>query len=183
MPVYALCVPLYAAVFMTTTQVPFLLRSDGVVSASVQSWVLAMASMWNAVGAALYGRVRERLGWDHTFALSLLLMAVGQVVLGLAHHPILTAVGCAIAGCGAGLAVPHMPAMVLERIDSEARGRGLGLMYSALYLGGFSNPLFIAPVAGLVGRHGSLIVSACVLAVGSGIAAWLARPNNPRSQA
>jgi MFS family permease len=183
LPVYALGVALYAAVFMTTTQVPFLLTSNGVVSASIQSWVLAMASMWNAVGAALYGRVRDRIGGRQTFALSLLLMAIGHAVLGLAHLPILTAVGCAIAGWGAGLAVPHMPAMVLETVDGAARGRALGVMYSALYLGGFCNPLLIAPVASLVGRHGSMIVSAGALAAGCGLTAWLGRASNARSTA
>jgi MFS family permease len=178
-PVYALCVPLYAAVFMTTTQVPFLLRSDGVASPSVQAWVLAMASMWNAIGAAFYGRVRERIGAQRAFALSLALMAAGQAVLGLSHYPVLTAIGCVLAGSGAGLAVPHVPNMVLARAVEESRGRALGLMYSALFLGSFCNPLLVAPVAGLVGRHGALVVSAAAIALCSATAFWLAGRRNP----
>ena len=178
-PVYVLCIPLYASIFMTTTQVPFLLRADGVTSPSVQSWVLAMASMWNAIGAALYGRVSERIGAQRTFALSLALMAAGQAVLGVSHHPLLSAIGCVVAGSGAGLAVPHVPNMVLARVQEDARGRALGLMYSALFLGSFCNPLFVAPVAGLVGRHGALGVSAIAIALCSATTFWLAARRNP----
>jgi MFS family permease len=180
-PVYLLCVPLYASIFMTTTQVPFLLRQDGVHSPAVQSWVLAMSSMWNAIGAALYGRVRDRIGGSRTFAASLALMAMGQAVLGLSHHPFLTALGCAIAGTGAGLAVPHVPGMVLTRVRGQARGRALGLMYSCLFLGSFSNPLFVAPLAALFGRHGALLVSAALLFAGSAWAVVAARESGRMS--
>ncbi|HWI11038.1 MAG TPA: MFS transporter, partial [Burkholderiaceae bacterium] len=174
-PVYLLCVPLYAAVFMTTTQVPFLLHADGVTSPSVQSGVLAMAAMWNAIGAALYGRVRDRIGGQQTFTTSLALMAIGQAVLGLSHHPLPMALGCALAGSGAGLAVPHVPAMVLARVQGVARGRALGLMYSSLFFGSFCSPLFIAPVAAVLGRHGALLTSATLLAAGALAALLLAR--------
>ena len=181
LPLYLLCVPLYAAIFMTTTQVPFMLRADGVTSPSVQSWVLAMASMWNAIGAALYGRVRERIGGQRTFAASLALMAVGQVVLGLSHHALPMALGCTLAGAGAGLAVPHVPGMVLERVQGAARGRALGLMYSSLFFGSFCNPLLVAPVAAVFGRHGALLVSAALLAFGA-LAAWLVERKSHRLQ-
>ncbi len=174
-PLYLLCIPLYASIFMTTTQVPFLLRADGVTSPSVQSWVLAMASMWNAIGAAFYGRIRERIGGQRAFGTSLALMAVGQAMLGLSHHPLPAAVGCALAGTGAGLAVPHVPAMLLERVQGAARGRALGLMYSSLFFGSFCNPLFVAPVAAMFGRHGALLASATLMAIGALAALLLAR--------
>jgi MFS family permease len=171
LPLYLLCMPLYAAIFMTTTQVPFLLQADGVTSPSTQSWVLAMASMWNAIGAALYGRVCGRLGGPRTFATSLAVMAAGQTVLGLSHHAVPMAIGCALAGTGAGLAVPHIPGMVLARVQGAARGRALGLMYSSLFFGSFCNPLLVAPLAAAFGRHGALLVSALLLAMGA-VAAW-----------
>jgi MFS family permease len=166
-PLYLLCVPLYASIFMTTTQVPFLLRFDGVTSPSMQSWVLAMASMWNAIGSALYGRVRDRIGGERAFATSLALMAVGQAVLGLSHHPLPMALGCVLAGMGAGLAVPHVPGMILARVQGAARGRALGLMYSSLFFGSFCNPLLVAPLAALFGRHGALLATATLLALGA----------------
>jgi MFS family permease len=164
LPLYLLCVPLYAAIFMTSTQVPFLLQADHVTSPSVQASVLAMAALFNAVGAALYGRVRERLG-ARTFALSLALMALGQGVLGVSHQALLSGFGCAVAGLGAGLAVPHVPTLVMGRVDGAARGRALGLMYSALFLGSFCNPLFVAPLAAWIGRHGAISTSAALLAL------------------
>jgi MFS family permease len=180
-PVYLMCVPLYAAVFMTTAQVPFLLHDDGVSDPVVQSWVLAMAALLNAVGASQYGRIRSRIGAGCTFALSLGLMAVGQAVLGLSHIPLLSGLGCAVAGIGAGLAVPHVPNMVLERVQGHARGRALGLMYTALYLGSFCNPVFVAPLAAWLGRHGALLVSAGLLCFGSALVLGRHRSAGPAS--
>lgn len=163
-PLYLMCVPLYAAIFMTSTQVPFLLQADRITSPTVQAEVLAMAALFNAIGAAVYGRVRERLGgW--TFVLSLSLMAIGQGVLGLSHQALATGLGCAVAGLGAGLAVPHVPTLVMSRVDGPARGRALALMYSALFLGSFCNPLFVAPLAAWFGRHGAVSTSAALLAL------------------
>jgi MFS family permease len=151
--------------------VPFLLQADRITSPSVQAEVLAMAALFNAVGAALYGRVRERLGgW--TFVLSLGVMAVGQGLLGAAHQALPMALGCAVAGLGAGLAVPHVPTLVMGRVDGPARGRALALMYSALFFGSFCNPLFVAPVAALVGRRGAVSVSAALLALAALFTAW-----------
>ena len=121
--------------------------------------------------------MRDRLGGG-TFALSLGLMAVGQGVLGASHQALLMGIGCAVAGLGAGLAVPHVPSLVMSRVDGPARGRALGLMYSALFLGSFCNPLFVAPLAAAFGRHGALSVSAGLLAIAavfSAMRAWRAR--------
>ncbi len=173
-PLYFLCLPLYAAVFMTSTQVPFLLWDDGVRDPLVQSLVLAVAPFWNAAGAALYGRVRGVLGSSGTFSLALGLMASGNAVLGLSHATSITCLGCAITGCGAGLTVPHVPNAVLEQVRGAARGRALGVMYSLLYLGSFCNPLLMAPLASAIGRHGALLLSGVLLALGCVTALWRA---------
>jgi MFS family permease len=154
---------LYVAVFMTTTQVPFLLRDDGVGDPAVQSWVLAMSALWNAIGAGCYGRLRTVVGAQRTLAFALAFMAGGHVALGLSHHAIESAVGCAITGIGTGLVVPHVPNAVLARVDGAARGRALGLMVTALYFGSFCSPLLVAPVASGLGRHAAFLVSGALL--------------------
>jgi MFS family permease len=176
-PLYVLCLPLYAAVFMTMAQVPFLLREDGVSNPADQAWVLAMSSLWNAVGAAAYGRLRQRWGGPLTFAVALGLLACGHLTLGLSHVALLTALGCSLSGAGSGLVVPHVPNLLIERVDGPARGRALGLMYTALYLGSFANPLLVAPLAAWLGRHGALLVSAGLLA--GGVAWVLASATGP----
>jgi MFS family permease len=168
-PLYALCLPLYAAVFMTMAQVPFLLREDGVANPADQAWVLSMSSLWNAVGAAAYGGLRQRWGGPVTFAVALALLACGHLTLGLSHGALFTALGCSLSGAGAGLVVPHVPNLLIERVDGAARGRALGLMYTALYLGSFANPLLVAPLAAWLGRHGALLVSAALLAGGAAL--------------
>jgi len=171
LPLYLLCVPVYASVFITTTQVPFLLAASGERGAFVLSIVLAMSSMFTAIGAALYGNVRQRCSPSATFAIGLALMALGQVALALirpAPHPAAMAMfGCAVAGSGAGLSVAHLPNLFIARVAVEQRGQALGPMYSAMYLGGFTSPLWIAPLATRWGRSGALLECALLLGFGA----------------
>lgn len=174
-PLYLLCVPLYGAVFMTSTQGPFLLKENGISSASLQSLIISMASMMNAIGAWSYGRVQRRIGSRSAFCLSLALMAGGQLALGLSRNEWDAGFACGLAGLGAGLLVPHLPHLILERADESCRSRAVGIMYSALFLGSFLNPVVVAPIAARFSVHGALMLSGGLLACGALIVALRGR--------
>lgn len=174
-PLYLMCVPLYAAVFMTSIQAPFLLTENGIASASLQSLIISMASLMNAVGAWSYGSVYRRLGSRRTFSLSLGLMGCGQLALGLSEGAWQPGFACGLAGLGAGLLVPHLPHLILERADESNRSRAVGVMYSALFLGSFLNPVLVAPIAARYGVHGALILSSGLLACGAIVVALQGR--------
>lgn len=167
LPLYTLIALIFAAAFMTNAQVSFLLVANGIRSPATQSWVIGMASLGSGIGGGVYGWIRSWLGHRRTYCLMLTMLTIGIVILGLSHSPAVAAIGCALAGFGGGLSVPHFLNMVMDRANERIRSRALGLAYSALFLGDFLNPIVMVPVTHLLGIHGAFITVGGVLALGA----------------
>ncbi|HTJ62736.1 MAG TPA: MFS transporter [Alphaproteobacteria bacterium] len=154
----AITVALFVGSFMPTLQVSFLLKDLGVLSSSVQSLVLGASAIMVSLGSAMYGPLRLRVSDRWVLRLCSLSIGAGIVVSGLAHEAIQVAVGCAISGIGTGLLNPQVNNMLLSRVGAEARGRSVGLGYTARYAGDFLNPVIVAPLTLAVGLHGAFII-------------------------
>jgi MFS family permease len=166
---YLSAVPLYAAIFVTSTQAAFVLTANGVTHPTAQAPIIGLASLFNGVGAWNYGRLRGRLGPQWTFRSSLILLAAGMLMLGASHDRLSAGLGCGLAGLGSGLVVPYLMNRVLDEAPANARGRAIGLLYTAQYLGSFLNPILFAPLIALWGIHAavSLAGAALLLSVGT----------------
>ena len=162
-PVYVLIVLVFAAVFMGAVQIAFVLAADGTTSPAEQSWVLACSSLSSAIGAWAYGRMRSRLGSYGTLAACLALLAAGFMVVGLSHSALSTASGCVISGLGGGAIGPYVAGVLLDRAPEAVRGRAVGFMYTAIYLGDFANPLLVTPLRSVLGIHGAFLAVAATL--------------------
>jgi MFS family permease len=165
---YLSAVPLYAAIFVTSTQAAFVLTANGITHPTAQAPIIGLASLFNGVGAWNYGRLRGRLGPQWTFRSSLILLAAGMLLLGASHDRLSAGLGCGLAGLGSGLVVPYLMNRVLDEAPANARGRAIGLLYTAQYLGSFLNPILFAPLIALWGIHAavSLAGAALLLSVG-----------------
>lgn len=155
---------LFAAAFMTGAQTAFLLVEDGVQSPWLMSLIIGSASLGNALGAASFGPCMSRLGSRGSIALSLSLMALGLAVLGLTHVPPWAGAGCLLAGLGSGLVGPWIATLLLDRTPAALRPRVSGLLYAAIFIGDFLNPLLVLPLKKVVGLHGAFVAVAAVLA-------------------
>lgn len=160
----AAIVLLFAAAFMTGAQTAFLLAEDGVRSPWLMSMIIGAASLGNAVGSAAFGHSMTRFGPRLCIVLSLGLMAAGLAVLGLGGTPVLAGVGCLLAGLGSGLMGPWVANKLLDSTPSELRSRVSGLLYAAIFIGDFLNPLLVLPMRRGVGLHGAFLVVASALA-------------------
>ena len=166
---YLSAVPLYAVVFVTSAQGAFVLAANGVTRPAAQASIIALASLFNGVGAWNYGRLRGRLGPQWTFRSCLLLLTAGMLILGASHGRLTAGFGCALAGLGSGLVVPYLINRVLDEAPANARGRAVGLLYTAQHLGFFLNPILFAPLIALCGIHAAvmLVGVALMLSVGT----------------
>lgn len=169
---YLSAVPLYAAVFVTSTQVAFVLTANGVTHPTAQAPIIALASLFNGVGAWNYGRLRSWLGSHWTFRSSLVLLAAGMLLLGASHSGLAAAFGCALAGLGSGLVVPHLMNRVLDEAPASGRGRAVGLLYTAQYLGSFLNPFLFALLIALWGIHAAMTLAGAALLLGAATLAF-----------
>jgi MFS family permease len=179
---YGLTVLLFAAAFMTGAQAAFLLAQDGVTSPWLMSVVLGAASLGNAVGSIVFGALRARLHAAGCFTLALVLMALGIGVLGLSHTPGWSALGCGLAGFGSGVMAPWLASRLLEVAPEASRGRAVGLLYAAIFIGDFLNPVFMAALQAVWTLHSAFVVVAGLL-LGGALLSLRRRPAQPASGA
>ena len=174
--IYAVVIPLYVAVLMTSIQLSFLLAADGVTSAFSRSWVIAMGSAGSTCSGGAFGYLLSRLGARRTWVALACGMGFGFLVIGVATSTVSIAAGCLLSGVGAGLTTPYFTGVILSRSTVETRGRALGFMYTSVYLADFLNPVLIAPLRIAIGIHGAFMaVGGVLIATAIGMAIYRRR--------
>lgn len=135
-----------AAFYVIPVQSPFLLKAIGAVRPSMQSIGLVLATILAAIMSQNYARILRYLGYRGVFALSFGLMAVGFVITALAQQYYQAVLGMFLAGGGAGLLMPNSNTWLMELAPPKMRGRIMGAMTMAVFLGQFFSPIFFQPV-------------------------------------
>lgn len=167
LPLLGLIVALFIASYMSTIQMSFLLASDDITKPSTQSFVIACGALMVTIGSASYGAIRLRLGDRWTLRLCGALLGSGIVVMGLGHIVPLVALGCAISGVGIGIMNPQVNNMLIAGAPQSARGRAVGLGYTARYLGNFLNPVLVHPLASMFGIHVAFVIVGALFLAGA----------------
>ena len=172
-PLYALIVPLYGAAYMFYLHLSFVMAGDGISDPAAQSRIMTAITLLSIVSGLAYGRVHERLGGRITFATILAIMAAGNLLVGLSHGAAMTALACAFAGLGTGALGPYITGLVLGRAPADLRGRAMGFLSLAMYVGDFLNPLVITPMRGAFGNHAAFLAVGLLLALAAALRATL----------
>ncbi len=165
MPIYILLVPLYIAANMANLHMSFLLAGDGMNGSAAQSHVLQASPVAYLIGGLLYGWVMVPLGPRRMLCLILGIMAASGLAIGVPHNIVTTTVGVALAGFASGFLVPFTTNLIANRAAPEARGRALGFMYTATYIGNFLNPLIMTPIRREIGNHETFMALGIVLLI------------------
>lgn len=173
-PLYLLTILFSIGLFMPGIQGPFLLEADGVHSATARGMILSAYSLMAAVAAASYGSLRRRMAANSVLVLTSLALGGGCVLMALAQSTAGLVLGCVVTGIGAGLVEPITVSLVLAKAPVSMRGRAVGLLLSAVFLGQFINPLAIGPLRSLYDIHGAfyavgatfIVLALLVMAVG-----------------
>ena len=168
---YACTVVGMLAFYLVPVQSAFVMRAVGVEAEWLLGGGLIVATLVSAAVSANYGRLRRRFGIATLFALAFLGMGVGYVVIGLGASVAAAIVGSMIAGGGAGLLMPNGNACVIEASAPARRGRLLGGLTTAVFVGQFVSPLAFSPVEAVAGGllPGHLWFGAGTVAVAAGI--------------
>jgi len=186
-PLYLLVVLLAIVMMMNTAQLAFLLADNGIRSPKLLSRVIVVGSVMSMAGAAVYSVWGPRLDARRNYTVIAAALGSGVVVMGLSHDPVATAIGTGLTGFGAGYMGPHFGRMVLDRAPAAARGRAVGLNFSAIYFGDLVNPFVVRPIAAALGIHRAfVIIGGIVVASALQIvvpAAWLRRVFGGRPRA
>jgi MFS transporter, ACDE family, multidrug resistance protein len=164
-PSYVLAMFVFGVMFMEATQFAFLLEDDGVGSPASRSLIIAAITAVATVTGFFYGRIQQRLKLLGTVTLGLACMAVALAVVAWGIHPVYAVLGAALMGIHDGLVSPYLYHAVAEGTDAFLRSRAVGMMTAFSFLGGFLNPIALAPLKSAVGLRNAFLVVALAMAV------------------
>ena len=161
-------------VFYTVpVHIPFYLESRFGTAPGLVGLAIAAATLAGTVTSARYGAIRARLSAPGVLALSYGLIAAAFVVVGLAPSYGVVVAGLGVLGLGFGLLMPHLNTWLSAAVPAAARGRLLGGLTTAIFLGQFCSPLATQPLVNAVGLGDTFLVAAgAVGAAAVAFAGW-----------
>jgi EmrB/QacA subfamily drug resistance transporter len=134
---------------MTASMVNLALPSIGrelEVSIESSRWVVQSFLLVNAVLLLPAGRLGDLLGHRRVYLFGFALFGVTSIACGLAGSFAVLVVGRVLQGLGAAMLIAVSPALLTTAFPPEKRGRALGVMSTATYIGLTISP----PLSGLI---------------------------------
>jgi MFS family permease len=131
--------------YLAPVQLPFLLRELGDPGSSTTGMALSLLTLSYAAGALAAVPATTRFERRRVLAVAFAVVGLAYVSVGLQRHWAGVLPGMALAGLGLGFIVPNTFALAAERTPASARGRAMGSVTTALFLGQFLSPLIAAP--------------------------------------
>jgi MFS family permease len=143
--------------FMIPTRLPFHLEDLTGASRFGVGGVIALGTVFSAVTSAAYPRINRRLGFGTVSAIMLGLFGVGHTLIGVATGTLVVVAGVAASGLATGLLLPNLNTWLLSEAPEGRRGRLVGWLNSAFFLGQFLSPIVVAPLVAWSGIDGAFL--------------------------
>ncbi|GAB4192110.1 MAG: MFS transporter [Roseiflexaceae bacterium] len=150
--------PVYLAAFgglmffyIIPTQLPFYLAERFDASPTTSGGAIALASGFGALGALCFPWVKARLSYLQIVAVNFATAGLSLAMIGLAPNAVLLVLGLVIFGLSSGLIVPNLHVWLTNLAPAQLRGRALGLLTAAIFLGQFASPIISQPLANAFG--------------------------------
>ncbi|MBD2000871.1 MFS transporter [Leptolyngbya sp. FACHB-541] len=160
--------------YLIPVQLPFYLKQLVSATASQSGLAIAFATLFSAASAIAYKQIKARLSFIGIYAIAFLLMSIGYLVISISPTYAMVLVGLAIAGTGLGLLMPNMNVCLTSVTPVSLRGRVLGGLTTAFFLGQFVSPILSQPLSSVVGLDityqiaGGLMAAMGAIALGLG---------------
>jgi MFS family permease len=168
LPFFLLATLLFLVIFMGSTQFAFLLQEDGIKDPGIRGPVMSMVTVVATLTSFCYGWIQQRLGVRGTFLCGLACASAALASIGFGSSVASAVLGASVLGVFVGLATPYVYHTVTERTGASTRGRAVGVLNAFNFLGGFLNPVILAPVGRAIGVHGTFLAMAALLALWTG---------------
>ncbi len=134
------------AFYMIPVQIPFLLDRLSGVSNTWVGLAISTSTIAGAIASFNYEKIKARYSYPMVFAIAFALHGLGYLIISLSAYYIIILLGLFVAGAGLGLALPHVNLWIMEISPTRVRGRLVGGITSAVFLGQFLSPLVVAPL-------------------------------------
>lgn len=171
MPTVLMSVAAFTAIYLVTVQGSLLMSANGIGDPAVQSIVIALSALSNAVTATACSWIETHVLKRMLFPVALALLGAGAEVMGAIPALWGAALGSLLIGAGSGLTVAYLIRVIVERAPAGSRERAAGLIAPSFYVAQFANPIVMHPLHAAFGIQwafilvGGLLLGAALLAV------------------
>lgn len=140
-----------AMFYIIPSQLPFLLKNSIGASNSMIGYAISISTLSGALISLAYGAIRKRIGFQWIYAIAFGLFSLGYWMISKQtnYFPILLAL--AISGLGTGLLMPNANLWMLSIAPEMSRGRMVGNLTMAVFMGQFLSPLLLHPLIAVRG--------------------------------
>lgn len=157
------------AFYSVPVQVPFLVEDHFHAGSVASGAVIAVQTLTTGLVSLRFAAIRRLAGEYGLVTAAFTAIAVGYLVLFLAPHVAVLALGTLVMGVGLGILMPTLNSWVVDEAPPEARSRYAGFLTTALFLGQFLAPIVTQPlVTGLGIQPMFLVIAAGALVVAGG---------------
>jgi MFS family permease len=150
---YGLLTFIYAAVlimvvlyFVIPIQLPFYLLEKNQASATQSGLTVSVATLSFALSSMFLAKRMAKLDHITVLLLGYGLMGIGLSLITVSRGSAVMYPGLIAAGIGIGIAFPNLYVWLADSAPLAIRGRALGGMNTALFLGQFISPIIAQPV-------------------------------------
>jgi MFS family permease len=153
--VYGLTTLSQIAFYLIPVQLPFFL--DGLVKAlpSQSGMAIAFCTLFSAIASLTYGKLKQRMEFVTFLPIIFGFMGIGYLLIGQSSNWAQVLTGLAISGMGLGILMPNMSVWLSSAVPDTMRGRALGGLSTAMFLGQFLSPIVTQPLTKNLGLGGT----------------------------
>ncbi len=151
--------------YLTPVQLPFYLRSSFDATASLSGVAIAVMTFCQAGSSLGYGWLKARLTFVNILAIAFTLGCIGHTIVAVAPSLKFIVLGLAVSGLGFGLLFPNCKVWVTQTVAANIRGRALGGLTTAFYIGEFLSPFASQTAVKWVGAGGTYALASAILGV------------------
>jgi MFS family permease len=150
--IYGLTFVSMLAFYMIPVQLPFYLQHLNMGGGIQSGLAIAAATLSSAVISLRYRALKSRLSFRGILVCLYSAMGLGYIIISQATAYPVVLIGLVIAGLGLGLLMPNMNVWLNEIAPLKLRGRLLGGLTTAMFLGQFCSPIVSQPLAKNLGQ-------------------------------
>ncbi|MBW6481015.1 MAG: MFS transporter [Bacteroidales bacterium] len=132
--------------YMIPVQMPFMLSDmEGITNTKI-GFAIAFVNVASVATSVNYGRVRRKFSFPAIMAIVYLLVFLGFMIISQSDTYFMTIAGIIFSGLGFGLMMPNINLWLISLAPAAMRGRLVGYLNMALFLGMFGSPIVIQPL-------------------------------------
>ncbi|PKP53576.1 MAG: MFS transporter [Bacteroidetes bacterium HGW-Bacteroidetes-1] len=135
-----------ALFYIIPAQLPFLLKKTHGVSNSMIGYAISASTFSGALVSLGYGKIHHRFSFQWIYAFAFILFAIGYLLIANVDSFSLMIFALVVAGAGTGLLMPNANLWMLSIVPEFSRGRMVGNLTMAVFLGQFISPLMVHPL-------------------------------------